>query len=156
MGTTQGAMAQFDGVSTWTLYNTGNSSIPGVDVRHIMIDNDDNKWIATNDGGFAFYGIIPAIGLKNALLAADIILYPNPVNESLTIELGNISSDETTLTFKAFNTLGKEVKTVNLNSKTNGFSKTLLDLESLEGGIYFYSISSTNNKVLKTGKFAKN
>lgn len=82
MGTTQGAMAQFDGTSTWTLFNTGNSSIPGVDVRNIMIDADDNKWISTNDGGFAFYGIIPSVGLKNNLVSADVNLYPNPANGS--------------------------------------------------------------------------
>jgi hypothetical protein len=154
IGTTQGAMAQFDGTSTWTFYNTGNSSIPGVDVRNIMIDADDNKWISTNDGGFAFYGIIPTVGIKNNLVAADVNLYPNPANEAITIDLGDVElSNEAQ--FKVIDVLGKEVKSLNLNSKANGVSKTSLDLKDLEKGVYFYSII-TNNKILKTGKFIKN
>jgi ligand-binding sensor domain-containing protein len=71
VGTTQGAMAQFDGTSNLdNLQYRQLKYTRYVDVRHIMIDADDNKWISTNDGGFAFYGIIPTVGIKNSLVAA--------------------------------------------------------------------------------------
>ncbi|MBK6833427.1 MAG: T9SS type A sorting domain-containing protein [Bacteroidetes bacterium] len=119
-----------------------------------MIDADDNKWISTNDGGFAFYGIIPTVGIKNSFVAANINLYPNPAKEAITIDLGDLELNEAA-TFKVIDVLGKEVKAIHLNSKANGVSKTALDLKDLENGVYFYTVS-TNHSILKTGKFVKN
>lgn len=51
VGTDQG-LAQYDG-ATWTLYNMGNSDIPGDRVKHIFADRGDTLWLAIDYAGLA-------------------------------------------------------------------------------------------------------
>lgn len=73
-------------------------------------------------------------------------IYPNPFNESATIELkGNIENKKTELTI--YNALGKEIK------KENDFSgqKITIQRSDMISGIYFYRLC-LDNKQVTTGK----
>lgn len=50
---TGGGLWKFDGTSTWTNYNTGNSSLPFNYINCVAIDQNNNKWIGTTQGGLA-------------------------------------------------------------------------------------------------------
>lgn len=47
-----GGLTRFDG-STWITYTIDNSDLPSNTIRDIFIDNEDNVWLATCDGGLA-------------------------------------------------------------------------------------------------------
>jgi len=53
IGTT-GGLEKYDG-TTWTGYNTTNSGLPSNSVFSILIDQYDNKWIGTENGGIAVF-----------------------------------------------------------------------------------------------------
>ena len=47
---TQEGLARFDG-TTWKMYTTSNSKIPGNFVKTVTVDNENNIWIGTNGFG---------------------------------------------------------------------------------------------------------
>lgn len=60
-GTASGAVLEFDG-KTWSLFNYQNSHLPQVPgaIYSIVIDEYDNKWISTENGGVAVFGLFPS------------------------------------------------------------------------------------------------
>ena len=46
--------AKIDGFE-WTVYNTSNSGLPGIEVRVIAIDGSGNKWIGNSGNGLVKY-----------------------------------------------------------------------------------------------------
>ena len=70
-------------------------------------------------------------------------VYPNPVNEILTIN-GNVGEGSVV---QLFDITGKEVITESLQSNT-GF----IEVSRLQNGIYIYQISSISGELLRTGK----
>ncbi len=81
--------------------------------------------------------------IKEAVLNDNIKLYPNPADEFIYIE-----SDYNELQFQIKDILGKVV--INQESYEN---KTKIDLSDLQVGIYFITIKSLGNKIVK--KFIK-
>jgi len=77
-----------------------------------------------------------------------IIVYPNPADDILYIEFSN--KTDHIYTISIFDVLGKEI----LHKYINTSTKSSIDIQYLESGMYFYSIS-TNNQTLEKGKFIK-
>ena len=65
-------------------------------------------------------------------------IYPNPVNDNLTINLTNINEN---VDYQIFNTLGQAIQKGNLNS--NGTS--VLYVSSYQSGIYFIKLSTDSS-----------
>ncbi|WP_406683192.1 T9SS type A sorting domain-containing protein [Seonamhaeicola sp. MEBiC1930] len=76
----------------------------------------------------------------------ELILYPNPVSDVLTLKLNNESDNGI---FELYDSLGKLVKVNNLSSY-----KTEINVSALKSGLYFYHIKD-QNLVLKSGKLVK-
>ena len=79
----------------------------------------------------------------------DIMIYPNPATTNVEVSY-TLPENETIATLVMTNTLGVNVKTVQLDGN-NG--KTTLSLEELPSGIYFYTIRCGEN--VKSGKLVK-
>lgn len=90
------------------------------------------------------------LALNNALSVNDfekekIALYPNPVNDSFVVSLPeNLLNSQ----FELFNSVGQRVKTEKILQQ-----KQLLDVQNLNSGMYFYTLSNDQNKV--SGKLIK-
>lgn len=55
---TQSGIAKFDGVSTWTIYNTTfNPNLVDDNITAIAVDSDNNVWIGTDFGVSVFDGV---------------------------------------------------------------------------------------------------
>lgn len=74
----------------------------------------------------------------------EVLIYPNPCENSLSIQLGN----EKQASFMLYNQLGQRV----LNEQFNTFQNTI-NISSLSSGVYFYDFSSNNSKL--RGKLIK-
>lgn len=82
---------------------------------------------------------VDELGMDNS-----ISIYPNPFQNSVTIEVDNLQSETSVL--MVYNNLGVLVINTNLS---NGINK--IDMSTLSSGVYFYKIASNNN-VIKSGK----
>ncbi len=86
--------------------------------------------------------------LKEQQLAASLSVYPNPVENELTIEVQ--WSQTESLTFTMTDALGKIVVKNTLTS-----SKTIVNTADLDKGIYFLTVSGGDGKAVKTTKLIK-
>jgi hypothetical protein len=92
------------------------------------------------DGASEYFGIRTATCERSL----DISIYPNPTKGQITIE-GNHSELEQT---KIFNTIGQDVSAfMKIIEKTE--SKLIIDLSSLNDGIYFVKTRTSAMKILK-------
>lgn len=100
------------------------------------------------DGKFSTSDVI-AINFNK--LINEFIIYPNPVNEHLTINLNN--SQTKLIEYSIINTFGEIV----INNKIEGTFKGsyTIDVRTLKKGIY-YILINTENERLKAKKFIKN
>lgn len=78
--------------------------------------------------------------------ANQILVYPNPVNNMLTIEMGSLNN---TMPYTIYNELGLEVEKGNLCTSKN----TYLDVGGFASGIYLLTVSDGNRKY--NAKFIK-
>lgn len=141
--------------STWTNFNTAypfNSAL-GLPIDQISIDKQNNKWIATGQGGvFVFneQGIL--LGLVNAKqnYPTDFLLYqnyPNPFNGTTKIEYTIKNSGPVKIVL--FNALGEEVAVIANKSVEAGTHVEYFDSNGLPSGIYFYRLTFSNFSVAK-------
>lgn len=83
-------------------------------------------------------------GISYEFLTPDYLIYPNPSNGYITVEIEN-SSLNSSNTIEVYNTLGMLVlKTKRLNQNSNEISHKI-DLRSLDSGIYLVKININNN-----------
>ena len=77
--------------------------------------------------------------------AMEVVIYPNPFQESTTVKM--LNSSVANGSFKLFDNYGRKVYSIELKNK----SQISLDRNNLSSGIYFYTIESEQN-YLKSGK----
>ena len=102
--------------------------------RYIIINSDDDSKVDSVD---VIYDNV--LGLDDNKV--DFSVYPNPANNIL-----NISISENNTSISIFDIVGKNVVTMKLE---NG--KNILNIESLNSGVYFYSIKK-NGQLIETKK----
>ena len=89
----------------------------------------------TTDVGIANYGNEnTGLFIKN--------VFPNPADNTANIIYNNNGNENLDMVFT--NILGQEIKRTALNSITKGINNIQIDLNSIEKGIYFITISSPN------------
>ena len=86
-----------------------------------------------------------------ALNTFDVRVFPNPVNETLYVELENLMYK--TVQLKVFNLLGKQVIDQHFNTSGKATSTLVINTTSLNDGVYMYAISFDNEA--RYGKFFK-
>ena len=129
-------------------FNSANSGLSHNYVSSIKIDNFGSKWIGTVIGGVSVFnenGIINEAP-STELLRNLIKIFPNPVSDFLTIDIGpEINSYSVEIT----NMQGVLVKRLQLS----GFDQ-LIDVRNLVAGVYF--IRTHSQKGVRMAKMLKN
>ncbi len=92
--------------------------------------------------------IKPPVSVSEPVSNKDILLYPNPIKNELTVYFKNAMIN--TPSVRIHNTMGKEV----LKEDLSTFSINKLDVASLTTGVYHYQIFE-DQKLIKTGKLIK-
>ncbi|MCF8296183.1 MAG: T9SS type A sorting domain-containing protein [Saprospiraceae bacterium] len=87
---------------------------------------------------------VRVIDCKNA--GVEIMIYPNPAYNEITIEFNHIITKETT--FELFDIIGRKIATYSLSQNSN---KTKLILNELAVGVYTYRIQDNEN-IIKEDK----
>jgi hypothetical protein len=76
------------------------------------------------------------------------IVYPNPSNSSITIEINNPALIHHELTI--YNSLGRLVSTYEYSNS----NQIEIDVSSYDPGIYYYKLQNMSNRQIATGKFS--
>jgi len=129
-------------LASFTMFYDGTIEVDGVYNFDVTFVDCNSRSINSNVTYSDQLYIDPnvATGVKNIKSNSSVVnIYPNPVNNILTIEGENISN------VQILNINGKVVRTIN-----NVNSKTTIDVSSLTQGIYFVKIG--NSKVQKLVK----
>lgn len=99
------------------------------------------------------YNNTNAVGIKENYLFSSVSgVYPNPASTKASISI-NAAADAGTTSITVTNSLGSVVSTKNIAINA-GKNTIAIDTESLSSGIYFATITSGNNRIVK--KFTVN
>ncbi len=137
----KGIFYSTDAGQTWTMANEG---MPWTNGGKIEIETgvSPNVW-AWSPGTGVQYSPVPSniLGLETMQLENS-ILYPNPVENNLTIRSKLL---KTLNDISVYNVIGKKIANFKFNSTTN-----TVDVTKLSSGIYFLKITSiSNSEVIK-------
>jgi ligand-binding sensor domain-containing protein len=126
-------LRKFDGIN-WTIYDISNSGMPNSLIKTIAIDEDGTKWIGTHGGGLAVFNEngIPVSVKENITSKNNLILYPNPAKEMITISSPAITIPTV---LSIFNVSGEKVIERQLND-----NESQIDISALPRGVYFVRV----------------
>ena len=113
-------------------FSSDNSNLPPRSYEGWAIDN---FCLEVNPLGCSFIGVNEVSG--NDFVLGD--AYPNPSNGSTTFAYALPKTGKLVLSVKDL--VGKEVKTIDFGTQTSGKQQVELDLNSLDAGIYFYTLT---------------
>jgi len=142
---------QNNSISTLNLKNGNNTNINQFfaygNPNLLCIDVDDKIYSTINWTSIdtqTFFSEDCALALSNTkeTIQSDFLIYPNPVNEILTIDFSNAISSEVTI--KIYDLLGKLILEEEINNQKN-----LINVSKLQSGNYFLKIEKDNTT---TGK----
>ncbi len=141
-----------DGSSLWS--DTYNGPSDSSDIGNLIYLNGADFYVAgsTFETGqqrntliIKYSGTVD--GLSQANTKNGIVVYPNPADNFLHINLNNIQSTHTLI--QVYDAIGKEIISRSLLPNADN----LLDINSLESGIFHYLISN-QNEIISSGKFS--
>ena len=124
----EGGIAYWDG-NQWEDFHVSDGLV-GPNVRGLVIDSDDNVWVATSTG------VSKISAITSAVVAAEIAtfnLFPNPSNDVLYLNNGTQNIQQV----KMYNNLGALVY-LNDNKK----QQYKIDVSSFSKGLYYVNIHS--------------
>ncbi|CAI8349480.1 MAG: Uncharacterised protein [Cryomorphaceae bacterium] len=122
----EGGIAYWDG-NQWEDFHVSDGLV-GPNVRGLVIDSDDNVWIATSSGVSKISAILSAV------VAAEIAtfnLFPNPSNDVLYLNNGTQNIQQV----KMYNNLG-----VLVYSNNNKKQQYKIDVSSFSHGLYYVNV----------------
>jgi ligand-binding sensor domain-containing protein len=87
-GTLSGGLAMYDKVDKWSVFKQSNSGIASNSVNSILIDQNDKIWMSHNgySGVSVYDNTMNSSNINITDSDNEIRIYPNPVNDYLTIE----------------------------------------------------------------------
>ena len=130
---TVGGIAMYNG-TYWIDYDMSDGLVGAV-IRKLIVDGQDNVWIATSTGVSRLSGATSIEEGKADLVK--VYIYPNPANNSVNIETSSKSP------LKVFNLLGKVIYADNLNNEI-----TSIDVRDWDKGIYLVQVGATTKKLI--------
>jgi uncharacterized delta-60 repeat protein len=125
------------------------------ETNSIEVQQDDKIWICGQYSSFNNYNSNSLIRLKGSNILSDstfnfkneISIYPNPANEYITIDCGNLAN-VSGWNIKIVNTIGQEVFSGAMNTQ-----QYVVPLNTWSGqGIYFVKIYDASNNLMNTKK----
>ena len=131
----EGGVAYWDG-NQWEDFHVSDGLV-GPNVRGLVIDSDNNVWVATSTG------VSKISAIASALVAAEIAtfnLFPNPSNDVLYLNNGTQDIQQV----KIYNNLGALV--YSNDSKQQQYE---IDVSSFSQGLYYVNINSSDAIIRK-------
>lgn len=140
-------LIHFDG-EKWSHYNTSNSGIIANSVFDVAIDKNNNKWIATYEGLSLFrYQSINTKVDENSKIDYDINVFPNPTNDKITIDNGDLSKMNG-YSVKIMNSLGQQIFQSTINQQQFN-----IDITTWGGiGVYFLQLIDNGGNIVDIRK----
>ena len=130
---TVGGIAMYNGTS-WTDYGTSDGLVGPV-IRKLIVDGQDNVWIATSTGVSKLSG---ATSIEEGLsVKTEVSIYPNPAKSMVNIN-ANVKGP-----LYAYNLIGEIVYS---NESFN--QATSIDVSEWDKGIYLVQVGITTKKLI--------
>jgi uncharacterized repeat protein (TIGR01451 family) len=108
---------------------------------------DLNAPVLTNETENTMVSMIP-VGIKNPDFISDVVIYPNPFNESLIISGKSISQSDYRLSIVDLQ--GRELMKIKITS-----DNYRVDMRNFSPGVYIYKLTDEKNNQLQVGKLVK-
>ncbi len=120
----------------------------------VAVDNTANPTVFVGSPGTGFQkSLVPSSSLSVAEVVKETVkVYPNPVNDVFTISGSSLNSN---YTIELFNSLGQKVIDIPKDTKSKTGNSRIVNVKTLNTGIYFVKILNENNHYLKTIKIIK-
>jgi len=131
----EGGVAYWDG-NQWEDFHVSDGLV-GPNVRGLVIDSDNNVWVATSTG------VSKISAIASALVAAEIAtfnLFPNPINDVLYLNNGTQDIQQV----KIYNNLGALVY-----SNNNKKQQYKIDVSSFYHGLYYVNVHCSDAIIRK-------
>ena len=142
-----GGAVKFNRKDEWIVYNKFNSGLPGNEVERIAVDRNNNKWFGVQQSGLAVFneeGVILSAQeniIHNVLNSFELYQnYPNPFNPTTTIKYS--IPQESFITLKIYDILGKEIASLVKERKIAGNYSINFNAGNFPSGIYFYQLKT--------------
>ncbi len=120
------------------LNNLWDGSITAVDFTDLNNDFKLDVIVGNKSGGLTYYNSDSLLTNTNNLLNNELILYPNPTKNNITI-VSNLSGN-----VELYNTHGKLIL-----KKTKSSDKLRISLKHISNGIYYLKFNNKTNLVIK-------
>ena len=120
------------------LNNLWDGSITAVDFTDLNNDFKLDVIVGNKSGGLTYYNSDSLLTNTNNLLNNELILYPNPTKNNITI-VSNLSGN-----VELYNTHGKLIL-----KKTKSSDKLRISLKNISNGIYYLKFNNKTNFVIK-------
>lgn len=130
----------FNRVDT-TLFNINEGPRSAVFYEDITNDGKRDLFIGNHAGGLAFFNSsnVNGVGVEEILTDDDVLVYPNPTSDKITITINDGSYSE--LTIKCLDILGHNLY------ETTTFNKLIqVDVSSFSKGVYFIQLLRKDEK----------
>ena len=140
---TEGGISAYNGTE-WTQFEPSDGLIGPV-VRQLVVDSQDNIWIATSTGVSKLSDVDLGGGSGTGIFNPEVStlnVYPNPANDLLNIEL---SVKNETNQIEVFDAAMRSVMTENINQRTGIVQVSVADLKS---GFYLVRIGNGVSRIL--------
>ena len=134
---------KYDG-STWTNYVNDNNTFPTSCVNDLVVDKNNNLWIASGAGltKVDFNPTAVEEYIDTVPTQFTLNTYPNPFNPTTKIEFSISKSGRYTI--KVYNSLGQEVVKLVDHELAAGIHSVTFDASGLASGIYICKLSGEN------------
>ncbi len=138
VGTNTGIFHSLDGGSTWVNLN---ANLTNPVISHIGF-NASKIFICAQNVAIYVRDLQQVLSLETLSSINELCIYPNPVNEKLTVSLPENSSKKEGV---LFDNAGKELQRFLLKGGEN-----TLNVNHLESGMYFLEINGQSTKLIKS------
>jgi len=137
IGFENAGLGRFNGTD-WVFYTSLTSGLPDDNVTGMALDSEGNIWISTDGGGIGIYDPEYTSAVESFLTDDKFIMYPNPVNAILNIELKETTGK---INIDVYNLMGQLVT----HEEMNG-SDYHLDCSELSPGTYTLKLSNQEGR----------
>jgi len=148
-GTVNEGLIKYD-YTNWTVYDTANSDIPANDVKIVVVDKNNNKWIISADTVNWYLSVYQEGGVNLNIgesisegHKANLLLFPNPFISSTTIQY-DVSGSEY-IKLQLLNPLGQVIGTLVNEKQSKGTYQISIDASQLPQGLSFCKLSTSNS-----------
>ena len=135
-----GVFLSTDKGNNWTVVNTGLTNLK---IQALVINNS-NIFAGTQSKGVWERSISEVLGIKENTLNNNVMVYPNPAKDNLTIETNTTNIEQR---IEIINLVGKTIYTNIINRKT------IINTSAFANGVYILKLYTDKETVVK--KFVK-